>query len=109
MWSDKLAVRYGERAAAVVAAPPVGRTAPSGKNEKRARTGGFVPVRALLRWVLRVWDRGGTMRRKEPDPRFMEQGGVHMETSKLETLQDWIDGSSRIVFFGGAGVSTVNG
>ncbi len=32
-----------------------------------------------------------------------------METSKLETLQDWIDGSSRIVFFGGAGVSTESG
>lgn len=27
----------------------------------------------------------------------------------IETLQRWVDESSRIVFFGGAGVSTVNG
>ena len=29
--------------------------------------------------------------------------------SKLETLKQWIDESSRIVFFGGAGVSTESG
>lgn len=28
---------------------------------------------------------------------------------QLETLQKWIDESKNIVFFGGAGVSTVNG
>lgn len=27
----------------------------------------------------------------------------------IETLQRWVDENSRIVFFGGAGVSTVNG
>ena len=29
--------------------------------------------------------------------------------SEIETLQKWIDESSRIVFFGGAGVSTESG
>ena len=30
-------------------------------------------------------------------------------TTELQTLQQWIDESSRIVFFGGAGVSTESG
>lgn len=35
-----------------------------------------------------------------------KQGGNFMEQKNLEQLQRWIDESSRIVFFGGAGVST---
>ena len=29
--------------------------------------------------------------------------------TEIETLQDWINGASRIAFFGGAGVSTESG
>ena len=39
--------------------------------------------------------------------RLSYEGGVCME--KLETLKQWVEESSRIVFFGGAGVSTESG
>ena len=32
-----------------------------------------------------------------------------MDTEKIEQLQEWVDASDRIVFFGGAGVSTESG
>ena len=32
-----------------------------------------------------------------------------METEKIKQLQQWVDQSDRIVFFGGAGVSTESG
>ena len=32
-----------------------------------------------------------------------------MDTEKIEQLQKWVDASDRIVFFGGAGVSTESG
>ena len=32
-----------------------------------------------------------------------------METKKIKQLQQWVDQSDRIVFFGGAGVSTESG
>ena len=32
-----------------------------------------------------------------------------METEKIKQLQQWVDQADRIVFFGGAGVSTESG
>lgn len=35
--------------------------------------------------------------------------GITMDKEKIEQLQKWVDASDRIVFFGGAGVSTESG
>ena len=55
-------------------------------------------------WSLRVY----LPRRNGIEKRKKEKKGVKI-MSNIETLQQWIDESNRIVFFGGAGVSTESG